>query len=61
VIVHAAEEKGTTGMQKIVDIVPSTRRAVDGVDASGRWPGAADNDPGAGFVGYLYPFGGLLP
>jgi hypothetical protein len=86
VILHAAEEKGTTSMQKIVDIVPafpgwyarwrftpehtiaypvtvwaivdepgpSTRRAVVGVDASGQWPGAADNDQGADFVRYLY-------
>jgi hypothetical protein len=23
-------------------------------DASGQWPGAADNDPGADFVRYLY-------
>ena len=32
----------------------STRRAVVGVDASGQWPGAAANDPGADFVRYLY-------
>jgi len=29
---------------------PSTRRAVVGVDASGQWPGATDNEPGADFV-----------
>jgi hypothetical protein len=82
----SAEEKETTGMRKIVDVVPalprwsarrrftpehtisypvtvwvivdepdtSTRRAVADVDASGPWPGAADNDPGAEFVRYLY-------
>jgi hypothetical protein len=32
----------------------STRRPVVGVDASGQWPGAGDNDPGAEFVRYLY-------
>jgi hypothetical protein len=32
---------------------PSTKQVV-GVDATGRWPGGADNEPEADFVHYVY-------
>jgi hypothetical protein len=37
----------------VEDAGPSTRQVV-GIDASGQWPGGADNDPGADFIRYIY-------